>query len=298
MALIENGILNKLNDDEAKLEEFVIPSGVTALGDELFKYNRLIQSIVIPPEVTSFGDAAFYGCAVENLELWGKVDGLDNRSLWGAHRIRNIVITDQLKRTKKLSQFMRGAEFEDFSYNITVYSNATGRIKCIVPMHSDGTYRMRDGMEAGWRKDNSYDYSYLERRFPYIKVAETKANIAVTRLMFPFELTKDGRDMYVEHLLKNAKRLLLTCIRNDDFELFVFFDGLGLLNENTIKETTRLAEEHDNKGILTYLQERNSDAKACDKYSKEPSSIRYFSGYLDGLDNAFRIKKFELVKRY
>ena len=298
MALIDGGILYKLDEKEANQKEFTIPEGIVSIGDEVFKNNKAIQSIVVSPEVTSIGNDAFYGCDVENIELWGKLDGLDEYTFRGAGNIKNIVITDQLKRTKKLSQFMRSALFEDFSYNITVYSKATGNIKCIVPMHSDGTYKMRDNMEAGWRKDNSYNYDYLEKRFPAIKASEIKANIAVTRLMFPFELRRDERGMYVDHLLKNAKQLLLTCIRNNDLELFAFFDELGLINNKTIKEVTSRATEYDNKGIIAYLQERSNDAEIYKKYFSDPTSIRHFYYRYDSLDNAFKITKFEIKKRF
>lgn len=46
---------------------YIIPDGVTSIGDFAFMYCISLKSITIPENVTSIGDSAFYHC--DNLTI-------------------------------------------------------------------------------------------------------------------------------------------------------------------------------------------------------------------------------------
>ena len=57
--LIGNGVLKYVNPE---LERFVIPDGVTSIGDYAFRDCKSLTSVGIPDSVTSIGRSAFRGC--------------------------------------------------------------------------------------------------------------------------------------------------------------------------------------------------------------------------------------------
>lgn len=59
-----------------KNENFVIPSGVTNIGDYTFRDCKSLCEITLPPGVTSIGDGAFSGCC--NLQEIALPPGVTN----------------------------------------------------------------------------------------------------------------------------------------------------------------------------------------------------------------------------
>ena len=59
--IVENGVLIKYNGSGGKV---IIPGdrGITAIGDDVFKNNDSLTSIVIPSGVKTIGASAFEGC--------------------------------------------------------------------------------------------------------------------------------------------------------------------------------------------------------------------------------------------
>ena len=72
--IIENGELKKYSGDDT---HFVIPNGVTRIGEKAFFWCESLTSITIPDSVTHIGDSAFYLCeslkSIPNAAtLWAK----------------------------------------------------------------------------------------------------------------------------------------------------------------------------------------------------------------------------------
>ena len=69
--LYEDATKNKiLACSTAAPDGIVIPSSVTSIGDEAFRYCTLLKSITIPESITSIGDRAFYGCSNLTSVVW------------------------------------------------------------------------------------------------------------------------------------------------------------------------------------------------------------------------------------
>lgn len=289
---IENGVLIKYSGNET---ECIIPEGVTDIEREAnLKSNDNLRSLIIPPSVKLLkGYRVLSDSYVENVEIWGKLETIE-ANFEGAMHIKNIIITDQLKRTKKLSQFMRHSSR---SYNITVFSSSTGKIKCVVPMHSDDSDIMRNNLEDSWRKDNTFDYKFLDNRFNSIKVMEPKVNIALTRISYPFELTDEQRTMYMDYLKKNAKILLLSCIKENDYELFVYFCELGFINKSNKKALLDYAINNDKVPFTAYLLEKDKGINKDKREIKALDGIRCFRQDMYG-QHLFSIYKYDIKCRY
>ena len=99
----------------------VIPKKATAIGENAFKNNKVVESVTITENVTEIGDGAFYGAGnITEIIFEG-----DNVSVIGAHAFRgtSIVSIDLPEKLKVISahMFMGCSKLKE----ITIPSNVT-----------------------------------------------------------------------------------------------------------------------------------------------------------------------------
>ena len=75
------------------VKSYVIPSGVTSIGDSAFSYCRSLSEIVIPSSVTSIGKGAFYCCdSLSEIVIPSSVTSIGDSAFWGCYSLSEIVI--------------------------------------------------------------------------------------------------------------------------------------------------------------------------------------------------------------
>ena len=73
--------------------EFVIPGGVTSVGEEAFYQCGSLKEVVIPDSVTSIGYGAFYLCGrLTSIEIPDSVTSMGLRAFVGCHSLTRVVI--------------------------------------------------------------------------------------------------------------------------------------------------------------------------------------------------------------
>ena len=86
---IENGVLLSFSGEEHSI---VIPDGVFAIGNGVFKGMSWITDITLPDSISEIGDNAFKGC--RNLVCINFPDGLQRIGDFAFHRCHSLVSAD------------------------------------------------------------------------------------------------------------------------------------------------------------------------------------------------------------
>ena len=80
-----------------KIESYIIPDSVTAIGDGAFWGCSSLSNIVIPDSVTAIGDFAFSDCSsLSNIVIPDSVTAIGDYAFWGCSSLSNIVIPDSV----------------------------------------------------------------------------------------------------------------------------------------------------------------------------------------------------------
>ena len=87
---IEDNVLIKCDN---KVENVVIPDGITQIDDYAFELCTQLKTVMIPGSVTSIGDDAFYGCyRLTSITLPNSVTYIGDRAFSGCGSLTSITI--------------------------------------------------------------------------------------------------------------------------------------------------------------------------------------------------------------
>ena len=87
---IEDNVLIKCDN---KVENVVIPDGITQIDDYAFELCTQLKTVMIPGSVTSIGDDAFYGCyRLTSITLPNSVTYIGDRAFSGCDSLTSITI--------------------------------------------------------------------------------------------------------------------------------------------------------------------------------------------------------------
>ena len=95
---IENGVLIKVDDSDIGPDgSFVIPDGVTSIGEGAFLNCRSLKSVNIPDSVTSIGEGAFNGCYnLKSVNIPEGVTSIGSYAFLRCSRLTSVNIPDSV----------------------------------------------------------------------------------------------------------------------------------------------------------------------------------------------------------
>ena len=77
---------------------YIVPNGVTSIGDSAFYLCRSLSRVIIPDSVTSIGNCAFRSCdSLSSIVIPNSVTNIGNAAFAGCKSLSSIVIPDSVK---------------------------------------------------------------------------------------------------------------------------------------------------------------------------------------------------------
>lgn len=244
------------------LEEVILPKGCLSIEDDAFCGCWNLQKINLD-NVKTIGSRAFSSCGLRKVELFSieSIEGkpFDNASL------KEVIICEDIgaKMSEALFRKKVIAAMEE-SFDVFVLSKEDHSLIGVFPIHNDGNYHTDDLLEHAWKGNSIFDYQLLDDYFKSIRKPLVKTKIALTRLMYPFELNDNSKKQYQAHIKRNAVKIVEAfidgpvgnyydyspSIHEKSFELC---DSLGLLKKSNIDELINYASRSDNMQWSAFL---------------------------------------------
>ncbi len=201
---IENGVLEKYTEENG-VTDVIIPDSVMIIGYSAFIGCSSLTSVVIPDSVTSIGGGAFCDC--KNLQyIYASIDSL---------------IIKHLQSCNPLIIEKRGENYRFFAVSYKSYeSSYADFIKTKL-----------------W---NAYDLELLNNGPKYKYRLPARLFGGLDRLLNPVDLTEENKQLYIELLKKNVKKMVTVAEAiNCPFAVKALFD-LGIIDDSNAKTVKKL----------------------------------------------------------
>lgn len=224
--------------------DVVIPEGVEKVGDSAFSYCRLLTSVVIPEGVTEIGYRTFYVCSgltsvvlpdslkyigesafdyCRNLSRLAIPEGVQTIRPWAfrnCESLHSVIIPGEATVLESLV-FWDNQKMELLSLPKAAFDGGNWKFKS-----GSAGVAVRDG--AKWSfyayvskagennftslvsqgKWNTYDVDLINNGPLFRYKAPAKLLGSLGRLVDPVELNDECRQLHLEYLIKNAKKLI------------------------------------------------------------------------------------------
>lgn len=263
---------------------FEVPETVRTIGEKAFYGCNHLKEIMLPEEcvtieteafadcwnlqkinldyVKTIGDCAFESCGLRKVELFS-VKKFEGTPFLGTD-LNEIFIY------KGIETKVSG---NSYSYDVFVLSKENHSLVGVFPIHHDGNSHTDNMLKQAWDGKDSFDYQLLDDYFKSIKKPIAKTKVALTRLLYPFELNKDSKKNYQAHIKRNAVNIVEKLIdgpadKSDDYSPYLYeqsfeiCDSLELLKKGNIDELINYASRSDNMQWSAFLLDwKNKNVK-------------------------------------
>lgn len=191
-----------------------------------------------------------------------KWTGDTERKYYGIPRRVSVHKSNLFECREELLDAKYGSYFDTFPMclEITVLSDDTNETIGIIPVYCDGSTVAKGLYLKAFRQDNTFNYSTLDGIIfkEKTKDKEKKIQIAMTRLMNPYELTDAAREGYKKYLSRHVKELAKNAIYRRDLDTLAFFYANGFIKDSNIKEFIDYSISVSATACTAYLLEHQS----------------------------------------
>lgn len=273
------------------LKNIVLPSELVSMGRAAFYYCKGIKNIVIPKGIRKIEKEAFLDCSLTNVIFSNSLEYIDEL----AFAYNNLATVELPYTVRKISH---GSFYK--TRHLIAYNNIEGGLEyamhnlkpglavsaipwlghrltikdaitkdIIFSIYIAGSYWIpaRNKVLALY-SGGEFDIEGYDKLFETIRSIDDRAYISLLRLQYPYKLSKDAKDMYIEDLRKNAVKVVQKVIYDNDITLLKQCDTYGLIDEENIDVLLMNSyEKHINVEIRAYLMSKKSAFSSIKKDS-------------------------------
>lgn len=229
----------------SKIKQVKIPDGVTRICAEVFYGCENLEEVVIPKSVLSIGQEAFYKCKnLKSITVSGSVSKTGDGFISGTPGIQYIICNKKSRKHlnwEKLFKISAGIVEKD-EKGIAFFAYSSGK-------SSDN---FTDFVNTG--KWNAYDIDIINNGPCYKYKAEARFLGALGRLNDPVDLTDECKELYVELLVKNAKKLIPIAEEIGCPEIIEMMIKHKIINDGNRKSINKLLKASANEKIAAFAE--------------------------------------------
>lgn len=209
--------------------------GVTRIGAYAFGECREITEITMPKSLQLIEGHAFYNCrGLHTIRFLGAVPEIEDGAFKNCSGIRQIELFEAEERDIRLKNFLPELE-QELSVRLVFASGEEARL-CLPRI----SYAFIANEPARMFTEESYgsgvyyrqcvgrseiDWRRYDELFPMAcreETIQTVLSIARKRLEFPYHLTENSKDKYLEYIDRYMPKVLEEIARSEDWELLSF----------------------------------------------------------------------------
>jgi|GEM_PF-5586785 hypothetical protein len=245
---------------KGKGKNVYIPSDVSLIGCGAFEYNRNLETVILHDKIMEIDDKAFYDCInLITIQIPSSIKMIHPSAFVSCHKLYKLILScyiDKKETVSELWKIYHGIYAERITdFHIIIPSeNHMLHINDIILLNTDGLF---------------INYDVYDKIFTELKLLGDKAAMAVTRLLFPFSLSREGYCMYYNYLRDNAKEVAELFIRTEQMIYLRVITELSLLPCEIIDTIIELSTELKKVEMTGYLLGYKNEAMGyeADEYS-------------------------------
>lgn len=227
-----------------------VPPEISVIGCGAFEYNRTLDTVVLQEGVKEIGEKAFYECTTLSvIHIPASIRVIHPNAFNSCRKLCRVMLPGHLLK--------EAATNELWQLHQEVYPDRITDYFILLPTESN-KIRFQDVINCG-RDGISINYTAYEEGFPKITELDNKANLAITRLLFPFQLTKAAAAGYTNYLKDNNREVTEYFLRSGSYIYLKAIAALTLLPEDNIDELIQLSVEIRNVEITGFLLAYKND---------------------------------------
>jgi len=242
-----------------------LPDTVKSIGDYAFCNCRLLKSAELGEGIREAGGHVFYDArGLESITLSGKMEFIGDGFVKNCEALENITLITDGALSSQTVLFLNDISrrfylilkkqqamllFPDFGYE---YISNAPSMRFTTVTHGSGV-EYRKAIEKGGINFEAYDNAFIMGKIEERR--QTLIEIAVVRIMYPFELGEKSRIDYASYISENIAETIGFAAKKDGVDMLEVLDKNGVFDKDNIKEAIAASTDIKRADLSAYLMD-------------------------------------------
>lgn len=244
-----------------KIVEVHLPKGIKEIGRYAFYRCRNLKKLVLSDEILEIGGGALNGCSLQEVEIHfynGECSALKSILDEIRFAIHARLYYDREDGMTETADLLFPEHYEE------AVENTPARILYTSHHGAGGYYRQ-------CFYDRKLDYKKYDETFSRAIAEEsedTVINLAMGRLLYPFQLSEQAKDMYGSYVKEHFQKAVSIYIEKENLDALVYFKNHGYWTGESLEAGIDCAVRLGKTEILSVLMD--------EKYNSFPKKKKTF----------------------
>lgn len=257
--------------DCKEILSITLPDKLEAIEKYAFSECRGLTKIHIPDRVIRIGDHAFYNCrGLEEMTVPGGIEQIGDGALKNCNKLSVVTVIVRDGKNSTVKHLLPDIA-KEITLNIKFNEGEENQdeVKLLLPKDniylSDFSTRLymdiRYGVGYHYRLvigENEVDCKRYDRLFTMAcgeLAKELLIELAMNRLMFPYDLEKSCEKTYKRYISEQLSYVLKAVIKQEEIDKLQYLMNNKLIHQENIEEALGIAYEEGKTECIGYLLE-------------------------------------------